>query len=166
MIYRDTSDRFSAMEADLGLRAGQKDAVRAVARLRLNKGRSRKIITPDGVLLSLALPVSVRPSCWAVAEFMFGDRADGPYRHEQIRRQDGRHQLISMPRHQSAQNAEVCSPSSFAIIRTVLLLDEVEGFLFTMNIFLRHLSEDHGRTAKGLPVGCDRHHDVESLGKL
>ena len=40
MIYRDTSDRFSAMEADLGNRViGQLDAVRAVAeRLRLNKG--------------------------------------------------------------------------------------------------------------------------------
>jgi ATP-dependent Clp protease ATP-binding subunit ClpA len=40
MIYRDTGDRFSQMELDLGGRViGQKDAVRAVAeRLRLNKG--------------------------------------------------------------------------------------------------------------------------------
>ena len=40
MIYRDTSDRFSTMEEDLGTRViGQKDAVKAVAeRLRLNKG--------------------------------------------------------------------------------------------------------------------------------
>src|SRR6185295_631857 len=40
MIYRDTSDRFSTMEADLAHRVvGQIDAVRSVAeRLRLNKG--------------------------------------------------------------------------------------------------------------------------------
>ena len=56
MIYRDTSDRFSAMEADLGHRViGQHDAVRAVAeRLRLNKGQLKENhYAQDGVLLFL-----------------------------------------------------------------------------------------------------------------
>ncbi len=56
MIYRDTSDRFSLMEAELGKRViGQKDAVRAVAeRLRLNKGPLKdNHYAPDGVLLFL-----------------------------------------------------------------------------------------------------------------
>src|SRR5258706_1421524 len=56
MIFRDTSDRFSEMEAKLANRViGQKEAVKAVAqRLRLNKGPLKEShYKPDGILLFL-----------------------------------------------------------------------------------------------------------------
>ena len=149
MIYRDTSDRFSAMETDLANRViGQKDAVRAVAeRLRLNKGPLKdNHYAPDGVLLFLG-PTGVGKTelAKAVAEFMFGDE------HKMVRIDmseygDGTvgiEKLIGMPRGiVGSERGGILTEQLRDNPYTVLLLDEVEkASPYLMNIFLQAFDE-------------------------
>ncbi|HEX8637779.1 MAG TPA: ATP-dependent Clp protease ATP-binding subunit, partial [Pyrinomonadaceae bacterium] len=160
MIYRDTSDRFSAMELDLGNRViGQKDAVRAVAeRLRLNKGPLKENhYAPDGVLLFLG-PTGVGKTelAKAVAEFMFGDE-------EKMVRIDmseygegtvGIEKLIGMPRGiVGSERGGILTEQLRENPYTVLLLDEVEkASPYLMNIFLQAFDEGWLTDGRGKKV--------------
>ncbi|NOT46217.1 MAG: ATP-dependent Clp protease ATP-binding subunit [Acidobacteria bacterium] len=160
MIYRDTSDRFSAMETDLGKRViGQKDAVRAVAeRLRLNKGPLKdNHYAPDGVLLFLG-PTGVGKTelAKAVAEFMFGDE------HKMIRIDmseygDGTvgiEKLIGMPRGiVGSERGGILTEQLRDNPYTVLLLDEVEkASPYLMNLFLQAFDEGWMTDGRGKKV--------------
>ncbi len=160
MIYRDTSDRFSAMEVDLGNRViGQKEAVRAVAeRLRLNKGPLKENhYAPDGVLLFLG-PTGVGKTelAKAVAEFMFGDE-------EKMVRIDmseygegtvGIEKLIGMPRGiVGSERGGILTEQLRENPYTVLLLDEVEkANPYLMNIFLQAFDEGWLTDGRGKKV--------------
>lgn len=160
MIYRDTSDRFSAMEIDLGKRViGQKEAVRAVAeRLRLNKGPLKENhYAPDGVLLFLG-PTGVGKTelAKAVAEFMFGDE-------EKMVRIDmseygegtvGIEKLIGMPRGiVGSERGGILTEQLRENPYTVLLLDEVEkANPYLMNIFLQAFDEGWLTDGRGKKV--------------
>ena len=160
MIYRDTSDRFSAMEVDLGNRViGQKEAVRAVAeRLRLNKGPLKENhYAPDGVLLFLG-PTGVGKTelAKAVAEFMFGDE-------EKMIRIDmseygegtvGIEKLIGMPRGiVGSERGGILTEQLRENPYTVLLLDEVEkANPYLMNIFLQAFDEGWITDGRGKKV--------------
>ena len=160
MIYRDTSDRFSAMETDLANRViGQKDAVRAVAeRLRLNKGPLKdNHYAPDGVLLFLG-PTGVGKTelAKAVAEFMFGDE-------EKMIRIDmseygegtvGIEKLIGMPRGiVGSERGGILTEQLRDNPYTVLLLDEVEkASPYLMNIFLQAFDEGWITDGRGKKV--------------
>ncbi len=160
MIYRDTSDRFSAMEVDLANRViGQKDAVRAVAeRLRLNKGPLKENhYAPDGVLLFLG-PTGVGKTelAKAVAEFMFGDE-------EKMVRIDmseygegtvGIEKLIGMPRGiVGSERGGILTEQLRENPYTVLLLDEVEkANPYLMNIFLQAFDEGWLTDGRGKKV--------------
>ena len=160
MIYRDTSDRFSAMEIDLANRVvGQKDAVRAVAeRLRLNKGPLKdNHYAPDGVLLFLG-PTGVGKTelAKAVAEFMFGDE------HKMIRIDmseyaDGTvgiEKLIGMPRGiVGSERGGILTEQLRDNPYTVLLLDEVEkASPYLMNLFLQAFDEGWMTDGRGKKV--------------
>jgi ATP-dependent Clp protease ATP-binding subunit ClpC len=160
MIYRDTSDRFSAMEADLGKRViGQIDAVKAVAeRLRLNKGPLKdNHYAPDGVLLFLG-PTGVGKTelAKAVAEFMFGDE------HKMIRIDmseygDGTvgiEKLIGMPRGiVGSERGGILTEQLRDNPYTVLLLDEVEkASPYLMNLFLQAFDEGWMTDGRGKKV--------------
>ncbi len=160
MIYRDTSDRFSSMEADLGKRViGQKDAVRAVGeRLRLNKGPLKdNHYAPDGVLLFLG-PTGVGKTelAKAVAEFMFGDE------HKMVRIDmseygDGTvgvEKLIGMPRGiVGSERGGILTEQLRDNPYTVLLLDEVEkASPYLMNIFLQAFDEGWITDGRGKKV--------------
>ncbi len=160
MIYRDTSDRFSAMELDLANRViGQKDAVRAVAeRLRLNKGPLKdNHYAPDGVLLVLG-PTGVGKTelAKAVAEFMFGDE------HKMIRIDmseygDGTvgiEKLIGMPRGiVGSERGGILTEQLRDNPYTVLLLDEVEkASPYLMNLFLQAFDEGWMTDGRGKKV--------------
>jgi ATP-dependent Clp protease ATP-binding subunit ClpA len=160
MIYRDTADRFSAMELDLGGRViGQKDAVRAVAeRLRLNKGPLKENhYAPDGVLLFLG-PTGVGKTelAKAVAEFMFGDenkmiRIDmSEYGEGTV----GIEKLIGMPRGiVGSERGGVLTEQLRDNPYTVLLLDEVEkANPYLMNIFLQAFDEGWITDGRGKKV--------------
>ncbi len=160
MIYRDTSDRFSAMEIDLGKRViGQKEAVRAVAeRLRLNKGPLKENhYAPDGVLLFLG-PTGVGKTelAKAVAEFMFGDegkmvRIDmSEYAEGTI----GIEKLIGMPRGiVGSERGGILTEQLRENPYTVLLLDEVEkANPYLMNIFLQAFDEGWITDGRGKKV--------------
>jgi ATP-dependent Clp protease ATP-binding subunit ClpC len=160
MIYRDTSDRFSAMEIDLGKRViGQKEAVRSVAeRLRLNKGPLKENhYAPDGVLLFLG-PTGVGKTelAKAVAEFMFGDE-------EKMVRIDmseygegtvGIEKLIGMPRGiVGSERGGILTEQLRENPYTVLLLDEVEkANPYLMNIFLQAFDEGWLTDGRGKKV--------------
>ncbi|HMT06465.1 MAG TPA: ATP-dependent Clp protease ATP-binding subunit [Pyrinomonadaceae bacterium] len=160
MIYRDTSDRFSAMENDLGRRViGQKDAVRAVAeRLRLNKGPLKENhYAPDGVLLFLG-PTGVGKTelAKAVAEFMFGDESK-MVRIDMSEYGDGTigiEKLIGMPRGiVGSERGGILTEQLRDNPYTVLLLDEVEkASPYLMNIFLQAFDEGWITDGRGKKV--------------
>ena len=160
MIYRDTSDRFSQMEIDLGNRViGQKEAVRAVAeRLRLNKGPLKdNHYAPDGVLLFLG-PTGVGKTelAKAVAEFMFGD--DGKMvRIDMSEYGDGTvgiEKLIGMPRGiVGSERGGILTEQLRDNPYTVLLLDEVEkASPYLMNLFLQAFDEGWMTDGRGKKV--------------
>ncbi|MBL8182823.1 MAG: ATP-dependent Clp protease ATP-binding subunit, partial [Blastocatellia bacterium] len=160
MIYRDTSDRFSAMETDLANRViGQKDAVRAVAeRLRLNKGPLKENhYAPDGVLLFLG-PTGVGKTelAKAVAEFMFGDE-NKMVRIDMSEYGDGTvgiEKLIGMPRGiVGSERGGILTEQLRDNPYTVLLLDEVEkASPYLMNIFLQAFDEGWITDGRGKKV--------------
>jgi ATP-dependent Clp protease ATP-binding subunit ClpA len=160
MIYRDTSDRFATMEADLGKRVvGQKDAVRAVAeRLRLNKGPLKENhYAPDGVLLFLG-PTGVGKTelAKAVAEFMFGDESK-MIRIDMSEYGDGTvgiEKLIGMPRGiVGSERGGILTEQLRDNPYTVLLLDEVEkASPYLMNIFLQAFDEGWLTDGRGKKV--------------
>ncbi len=160
MIYRDTSDRFAVMEADLANRViGQKDAVRAVAeRLRLNKGPLKENhYAPDGVLLFLG-PTGVGKTelAKAVAEFMFGDESK-MVRIDMSEYGDGTigiEKLIGMPRGiVGSERGGILTEQLRDNPYTVLLLDEVEkASPYLMNIFLQAFDEGWITDGRGKKV--------------
>ncbi len=160
MIYRDTSDRFSSMENDLGNRViGQKDAVRAVAeRLRLNKGPLKENhYAPDGVLLFLG-PTGVGKTelAKAVAEFMFGDEGK-MIRIDMSEYGDGTvgiEKLIGMPRGiVGSERGGILTEQLRDNPYTVLLLDEVEkASPYLMNLFLQAFDEGWMTDGRGKKV--------------
>ncbi len=160
MIYRDTSDRFSVMETDLGKRVvGQIDAVRAVAeRLRLNKGPLKENhYAPDGVLLFLG-PTGVGKTelAKAVAEFMFGDESK-MVRIDMSEYGDGTvgiEKLIGMPRGiVGSERGGILTEQLRDNPYTVLLLDEVEkASPYLMNIFLQAFDEGWITDGRGKKV--------------
>ncbi len=160
MIYRDTSDRFSVMEAELGKRViGQKDAVRAVAeRLRLNKGPLKENhYAPDGVLLFLG-PTGVGKTelAKAVAEFMFADEQK-MIRIDMSEYGDGTvgiEKLIGMPRGiVGSERGGILTEQLRDNPYTVLLLDEVEkASPYLMNIFLQAFDEGWITDGRGKKV--------------
>ena len=160
MIYRDTADRFSQMELDLGQRViGQKDAVRAVAeRLRLNKGPLKdNHYAPDGVLLFLG-PTGVGKTELAksVADFMFGDE-NKMIRIDMSEYGDGTvgiEKLIGMPRGiVGSERGGILTEQLRDNPNTVLLLDEVEkANPYLMNIFLQAFDEGWITDGRGKKV--------------
>jgi len=160
MIYRDTSDRFSQMEIDLGNRViGQKEAVRAVAeRLRLNKGPLKdNHYAPDGVLLFLG-PTGVGKTelAKAVAEFMFGDEGK-MVRIDMSEYGDGTvgiEKLIGMPRGiVGSERGGILTEQLRDNPYTVLLLDEVEkASPYLMNLFLQAFDEGWMTDGRGKKV--------------
>lgn len=149
MIFRDTSDRFALIEAQLGQRVvGQKDAIKAVAqRLRLNKGPLKEShYKPDGVLLFLG-PTGVGKTelAKAVAEFMFGDDQK-MVRLDMSEYSDGTvsiEKLIGMPRGiVGSERGGILTEKLRENPYTVLLLDEVEkASPYLMNLFLQAFDE-------------------------
>lgn len=160
MIYRDTADRFSQMELELGKRViGQKEAVRAVAeRLRLNKGPLKENhYAPDGVLLFLG-PTGVGKTelAKAVAEFMFGDE-NKMIRIDMSEYGDGTvgiEKLIGMPRGiVGSERGGILTEQLRDNPYTVLLLDEVEkANPYLMNIFLQAFDEGWITDGRGKKV--------------
>lgn len=160
MIFRDTNDRFSAMEADLGKRViGQKEAIKGVAqRLRLNKGPLKENhYKPDGVLLFLG-PTGVGKTelAKAVAEFMFGDE-EKMVRIDMSEYGDGTigiEKLIGMPRGiVGSERGGILTEQLRENPYTVLLLDEVEkASPYLMNLFLQAFDEGWMTDGRGKKV--------------
>jgi ATP-dependent Clp protease ATP-binding subunit ClpC len=160
MIFRDTTDRFATMEADLGKRViGQKDAIKAVGqRLRLNKGPLKEShYKPDGVLLFLG-PTGVGKTelAKAVAEFMFGDE-EKMIRIDMSEYGDGTigiEKLIGMPRGiVGSERGGILTEQLRENPYTVLLLDEVEkASPFLMNLFLQAFDEGWLTDGRGKKV--------------
>ena len=149
MVYRDTTDRFSSMEASLAKRVvGQKEAINSLAKhLRLNKGPLKeKYERPDGVLLFLG-PTGVGKTelAKAMAEFLFGDekkmiRLDmSEYKDSTV----SVDKLIGMPRGiVGSERGGVLTNQMRDNPYTVLLLDEVEkANPYVLNLFLQVFDE-------------------------
>ncbi|HEX8887818.1 MAG TPA: ATP-dependent Clp protease ATP-binding subunit, partial [Pyrinomonadaceae bacterium] len=160
MIFRDTNDRFTHMESDLGKRViGQKDAIKAVGqRLRLNKGPLKDShYKPDGVLLFLG-PTGVGKTelAKAVAEFMFGDE-EKMVRIDMSEYGDGTvgiEKLIGMPRGiVGSERGGILTEQLRENPYTVLLLDEVEkASPYLMNLFLQAFDEGWMTDGRGKKV--------------
>ena len=160
MIFRDTNDRFSTMEQDIGHRViGQKEAVGGVAqRLRLNKGPLKENhYKPDGVLLFLG-PTGVGKTelAKAVAEFMFGDE-EKMIRIDMSEYGDGTigiEKLIGMPRGiVGSERGGILTEQLRENPYTVLLLDEVEkASPYLMNLFLQAFDEGWMTDGRGKKV--------------
>jgi ATP-dependent Clp protease ATP-binding subunit ClpC len=160
MIFRDTNDRFSEMEQDIGKRViGQKEAVGSVAqRLRLNKGPLKENhYKPDGVLLFLG-PTGVGKTelAKAVAEYMFGDE-DKMVRIDMSEYGDGTvgiEKLIGMPRGiVGSERGGILTEQLRENPYTVLLLDEVEkASPYLMNLFLQAFDEGWMTDGRGKKV--------------
>jgi ATP-dependent Clp protease ATP-binding subunit ClpC len=160
MIFRDTNDRFSTMEADIGRRViGQKEAIAGVARrLRLNKGPLKEShYKPDGVLLFLG-PTGVGKTelAKAVAEFMFGDE-EKMVRIDMSEYGDGTigiEKLIGMPRGiVGSERGGILTEQLRENPYTVLLLDEVEkASPYLMNLFLQAFDEGWMTDGRGKKV--------------
>src|SRR4051812_44961157 len=160
MIFRDTNDRFSNMDAMLSQRViGQKAAIKAVAqRLRLNKGPLKEShYKPDGVLLFLG-PTGVGKTelAKAVAEFMFGDE-EKMVRIDMSEYSDGTvsiEKLIGMPRGiVGSERGGILTEQLRENPYTVLLLDEVEkASPYLMNLFLQAFDEGWLTDGRGKKV--------------
>jgi ATP-dependent Clp protease ATP-binding subunit ClpC len=160
MIFRDTNDRFTHMEVDLGTRViGQKEAIKAVGqRLRLNKGPLKdNHYKPDGVLLFLG-PTGVGKTelAKAVAEFMFGDE-EKMVRIDMSEYGDGTigiEKLIGMPRGiVGSERGGILTEQLRENPYTVLLLDEVEkASPYLMNLFLQAFDEGWMTDGRGKKV--------------
>ena len=160
MIFRDTCERFKAMEEVLTKRVvGQQEAVKAVAqRLRLNKGPLKEnFYKPDGVLLFLG-PTGVGKTelAKAVAEFMFGDE-NKMVRIDMSEYQDGTiaiEKLIGMPRGiVGSERVGILTEKLRDNPYTVLLLDEVEkASPYLLNLFLQAYDEGWLTDGRGKKV--------------
>ena len=160
MIFRDTNDRFTHMETDLGTRViGQREAIKAVGqRLRLNKGPLKENhYKPDGVLLFLG-PTGVGKTelAKAVAEFMFGDE-EKMVRIDMSEYGDGTigiEKLIGMPRGiVGSERGGILTEQLRENPYTVLLLDEVEkASPYLMNLFLQAFDEGWMTDGRGKKV--------------
>jgi ATP-dependent Clp protease ATP-binding subunit ClpC len=160
MVFRDTNERFSIMEARLADRVvGQRDAIRAVSRrLRLNKGPLKEnYYKPDGVLLFLG-PTGVGKTelAKAVAEFMFGDESK-MIRIDMSEYQDGTiavEKLIGMPRGiVGSERGGILTERLRDNPYTVLLLDEIEkASPYLLNLFLQAFDEGWLTDGRGKKV--------------
>jgi ATP-dependent Clp protease ATP-binding subunit ClpA len=149
MVYRDVTDRFKDIEAQLQRRiVGQTNAISAVAhRLVLNKGPLKDgFDRPDGVLLFLG-PTGVGKTelAKAVAEFLFGDDKK-MIRVDMSEYQDGSvsvDKLIGMPRGiVGSERGGVLTNQLKDNPYCVVLLDEVEkASPNTLNLFLQAFDE-------------------------